>query len=105
MTHADDGQGQRKVLRTPIEADVKLRRNSHSVFRVPVVDVSTEGCRLEFVERPQVDDKVWVTFDGLETLEGRVCWVDGFLAGLEFDRPMHPAVFDNLLTRLGNDPH
>ena len=39
-------------------------------------------------------------FDRLEAIEGIVCWVDGFYAGVEFTAPMHPAVFDALLTRL-----
>jgi hypothetical protein len=39
-------------------------------------------------------------FDGLEALEAEVCWVDGFVAGLQFDKPIHPAVFDLLLERL-----
>jgi hypothetical protein len=40
-------------------------------------------------------------FDGLEAIEAEVCWVEGFVAGLQFDKPIHPAVFDLLLHRLG----
>ena len=47
-----------------------------------------------------LDEIVWVKFEGLEALEAMVCWVDGFAAGLEFQRPVHPAVFDVLLQRL-----
>ena len=42
-----------------------------------------------------------VKLPGLETMEARVCWVDNFVAGLKFARPMHPAVFDLLLQRMG----
>lgn len=104
MTEDDNARAsrpQRQHDRTPMEVQVQLRRNSHSSFRVPVLDASPEGCRLEFVERPRVDDLVWVRFDGLETLEGMVCWVDGHIAGIQYTRPIHPAVFQSLLTRLG----
>lgn len=39
-------------------------------------------------------------FEGLESLSGLVCWVDGFVAGVEFDKTIHPAVFDRLVTQL-----
>jgi hypothetical protein len=43
---------------------------------------------------------VLVKFDGLEALEAEVCWVEEFTAGLRFEKPMHPAVFDLLVERL-----
>lgn len=105
MSDEDRGKRpQRQHERTALHAEVQLRRNSHSTFRVAVIDASAEGCRLEFVEKPRVDDRVWVRFDGLEAIEGTVCWVDGHTAGVQYTRPMHPAVFDNLLARLGQAP-
>jgi hypothetical protein len=65
-----------------------------------VLDLSTDGCKVEFVERPSVGDPVSVKFDGLDTLEARVCWVKGHMAGLMFKNRIHHAVFDLLLRRL-----
>jgi len=90
----------RKSLRVGIEAMVKLRRRGHHNFTVQVFDLSREGCKLEFLERPQLDETVWVKFEGLELLEATVCWVEGLCAGVEFARPIHPAVFDLLVSRL-----
>jgi len=39
-------------------------------------------------------------FEGMDALEATVCWVCGFEGGLEFDRPIHPAVFDRLIAKL-----
>ena len=72
-----------------------------SSFRVPVTDASAEGCKVDLVERPSGDEQVLVKFDGLEPLKARVCWVEGYTAGLKYARPMHPAVFDLLVERLG----
>ncbi|MEO7365355.1 MAG: hypothetical protein ABIW03_03460 [Sphingomicrobium sp.] len=47
-----------------------------------------------------LDEIVWVKFEGLKSLEAVVSWIDGFAAGLEFQRPVHPAVFEVLLQRL-----
>ena len=90
----------RRSERLPISADVALRRPGHFTYRVRVVDASPDGCKVEFVERPQVGERLSIKFDGLEILEARVRWVEGFAAGLNFSRPIHPAVFDLLIERL-----
>jgi hypothetical protein len=33
-------------------------------------------------------------------LEALVCWVRGFEVGLEFEKPMHVAVFEQLISKL-----
>ena len=92
-------QAPRKSARVSVEAMVKLRRRGHHNFTVQVFDLSREGCKLEFLERPQLDESVWVKFEGLEGLEATVCWIDGNCAGVEFVRPIHSAVFDLLVSR------
>lgn len=79
---------------------MSLRRSGQKTYRANVHDVSREGCKVEFVERPMLDEIVWVKFEGLEALEAMVCWVEGFSVGLEFQRPVHQAVFEVLLQRL-----
>ena len=91
---------ERRADRTPIHAEVTLRALGRNSYRVQVLNLSTDGCRVEFVERPRVDDHVSIKFDGLETLESDVRWVEGHNAGLVFTRRLHPAVFDLLLRRL-----
>ena len=54
----------------------------------------------EFVERPNLDELVWVKIDGLQPLEAMVCWIRLFEVGLEFERPIHPAVFEMLVKQL-----
>ena len=86
-----------RKIRTALDAEVSLRRSGHHGYRVKVHDASPNGCRIEFVERPNLDERVWVKFEGLDAVEGLVCWVDGFVAGVEFVNPIHPAVFDRLV--------
>ena len=93
-------QAPRKSKRVSIEAMAKLRRRGHHNFTVQVFDLSREGCKLEFLERPQLDETLWVKFEGLEGLEAMVCWVDANVAGVEFVRPIHSAVFEMLVGRL-----
>ena len=90
----------RKSSRVTLSAEVILRRIGQGSYRVKIFDVSLHGCKAEFVERPKLDETVWVKFDNLEALEAMVCWVRGFEVGLEFQRSIHPAVFDMLVQRL-----
>ena len=94
------GQLARKAERMRVNVEVALRRSGQLNYRVHAYDISRFGCKIEFVERPELDERVWVKFDGLEPMEALVCWVDGFIVGLEFVRSIHPAVFDTILPRL-----
>jgi hypothetical protein len=90
----------RRSERISLEAEVALRRLGQKAYRIRVTDLSPDGCKVELIQRPDVEERMVVKFDGLEPLEAEVCWVVGFSAGLRFDKPMHPAVFDLLLDRL-----
>lgn len=90
----------RNAQRIELSADLSLRRVGRQQYRVRVFDISPEGCKVEFIERPRLDELVWVKFEGLEAIEAAVCWVDGFYGGLKFLRPIYPSVFDLLLARL-----
>ena len=95
----------RRTPRVALDAEVALRRSGRNNYRVQVFDLSPEGCRIEFVDRPDIDEMLWVKFEGLEAVPATVCWLRGPLAGLEFGRPIHPAVFEVLLGRLRRGVH
>ena len=86
--------------RLAITADVTLRRLGMANYGVRVVDLSPEGCKVQLVERPRGGERMVIKFAGLEALDAEVCWVEGFQAGLRFERPIHAAVFELLLARL-----
>jgi PilZ domain-containing protein len=90
----------RRGIRVRLSADVSLRRSGKAAFKVTVFDISPYGCKVEFIERPSMDEHVWIRFPGLEPIEGEVCWVDQPTAGVSFAKSIHPAVFDLLLERL-----
>lgn len=89
--------------RVNLNADVSLRRTGKLGFRVRAVDVSPSGCKVDFVERPEVGERLWIKFDGFEALEGTVRWLDGFAGGIRFTTSIHAAVFKLMLARLQPD--
>ena len=90
----------RQSGRVPLEAEITMRRAGFPNFRVQIDDISAEGCRVEFVDRPNLNERVWVKFEGLTAVEGSVVWVKDRSAGIKFDHAIHPAVFDDLIARL-----
>lgn len=90
----------RRTDRVPIGAEISMRRSFDTSYRVQLLDFSPQGCRIELVERVQVGDRLWISLPGIETVEATACWVENFVAGVEFVAPLHPSVFDMLTTRM-----
>ena len=91
---------ERRSARIAIAAEVSLRRLGNISYRVRLFDASPDGCKVELVERPRTGEHVLVKLPQLEALDAEVVWVEEFTAGLRFERPLHPAVFDLMVERL-----
>lgn len=96
-------QTPRAFKRAALMAELSLRRRGRQRYVANLFDLSPKGCRVEFIEKPKCGEKVWAKLDGFDSIEATVRWVDGFYGGLEFVRPIYPAVFDILLVRLRGD--
>lgn len=92
----------RKHPRLRVSAELSLRRMGRPQYRCRLFDLTPTGCKVEFVERPKPDEVLWIKFGDLSSIEATVRWVDGFYGGLEFARPIYPAVFELLLARLNH---
>jgi hypothetical protein len=97
---ADKPHGRRGSRRVHVRAEIGMRRMGSFSFQVVLEDVSTGGCRVELVDFVDVDDHVIARFPGVEPFSAKVSWADSHCAGIHFERPLHPAVFEQLLSRL-----
>ena len=93
-------QDPRRSARVGLSAEITLRRAGQRSYHVKILDISCHGCKADFVERPALDERVWVKFEGLGSLEAIVCWVRDLEVGLEFENRIDPAVFALLVSRL-----
>ena len=93
---------ERSAERVPAAIEAQLRRVGRLTYEVSLRDVSPEGCKVELVERPAVGEVMHLKLPGLDSLEARARWVEGYVAGLKFKHPLHPAVFSMLLDRLAD---
>ena len=96
----DDDNVPRRAERVPLRADVDFRRSGDHRYRVNILDFSPEGCKLEVPVKVEVGDIIWISLPGLQSIQGKVCWVDEWLAGVEFDRPLYPSVYEMVRDRM-----
>ena len=105
LKFADEEEARKPVARSgkrrTAGMEAQLRRIGRLAYWVELRDLSPEGCMIDLVERPAMDEVMQVRLPGLETLQARVRWIDNYVAGLKFERPIHPAVFELLLRRMG----
>src|SRR4028118_1752105 len=67
-----DGDQPRRSGRVELDAEVLVRRTSGNSYRVRVFDLSPHGCKVEFIEGPTLDERIWIKIPGLDGLEGMV---------------------------------
>lgn len=95
-----DDSDPRRAERVTLRADIEFRRTGEHRWRVDILDFSPEGCRVDLPVRVVVDDNVWISLPGIESIQGTVCWVKEWQAGIEFANPLYPAVFEMLRSRM-----
>lgn len=79
----------------------KCRMKSGMVAEISVRDLSIAGCMVEKQAIAfEVDGRVLVRLPGLEYMPSKVLWVENGLVGIEFERDLHDAVFENLIRQL-----
>ena len=95
-----DSVERRRCARAEIEAEIGFRRPREPHYAIRAHDLSPQGCRLASPERLDAGDLVWVQLPSLESLPAWVRWTHKAQSGVEFDRPMHTAVFGMMAKRL-----
>ena len=92
-----DALTQRRSERQQIAVQVQYKRK---VVRLvaKALDLSIHGLRISGLERLREGEVVWITLPGLEPRHATVVWSDQFEAGCAFVEPLHPAVFEAVVS-------
>ena len=105
MVQAPEGQAERRgALRLALRLNATMRDGRNSRVRARVIDMSTQGCRIECTAPVEDDSWIWLSIAGLETQYCRVVWHCEEFIGLQFERPLSDAVFNKLLADQGQLP-
>ncbi|HKP34428.1 MAG TPA: PilZ domain-containing protein [Sphingomicrobium sp.] len=98
MAQPSKGQEERRsVERLALRLNATMRDGTKTRVRVRVIDMSTNGCRVECTSSVEDGSWVWLSIAGLETQFCRVVWHCQEFVGLQFERPLSQPVFDKLL--------
>ncbi|RVQ66036.1 hypothetical protein EKN06_11890 [Croceicoccus ponticola] len=89
----------RRHARQSLKADGQLRKGVGIGQSVAVVDLSDCGCRITSIPKSlRRKDRVTLRIAGHAPVEGHLKWLHlGKEAGVQFDNPIHPAVFNQIL--------
>ncbi|MFA5988905.1 MAG: PilZ domain-containing protein [Sphingomonas sp.] len=88
----------RRARRRPVRMNAHLRQTGETNIEVMVGDLSTGGARLDMIYRLRVASVVWLHIDSFEPFRATVKWINDRVAGIELDRPLHPAVLDHIVS-------
>jgi PilZ domain len=102
MSDPDDRAARRgrKAARIELQTQAGLRQLGYRPKKIELLDISNLGCRVEMAEQLTLGESVWLRLPGLESIHAHVAWTRDWTAGLEFAKPLHPAVLEMLLARL-----
>jgi PilZ domain len=94
----------RRAERLALRLSATMRDGTRSRVKVRVIDISTQGCRIDCSTTVEDDSWVWLSIAGLETIFCRVVWHHQEFVGLQFEKPLSDAVFERVLAEQGQLP-
>jgi hypothetical protein len=83
-----------------VSFDLVVRLRSQKIrTSILLKNLTTGGARIEGVEGLRAGDKVTLYLPSLKPKEATVMWASEDGIGLEFERPLHPDIFEELVNR------
>ena len=82
--------------RVAYDLPVRYRQGSRRVSLM-LHNLTPAGARVEGLEGFHVGDMAMVQLPTLSPKAARVVWTRGTAAGLEFERPLHPSIYETLV--------
>ncbi len=96
---ADGSPSQRGAPRLSIDMEASSRAVTAKPFKVKVLDLSTEGFRIEAFVMLEAGTDIWLRLPGLEPRHATIMWAEGYEAGCAFKQPLHQAVVESIAGR------
>lgn len=93
----DNPNADRRAPRVGIELPVRCK---HGTERSTVIlkDLNQYGARIEGLEKLRIDESIRLMLPGLRPKTAFVIWSTDRVSGLEFEQPLHDAVFESLVS-------
>lgn len=87
----------RAFQRDAVSIPADIREKGAGRQKVSVIDLSRSGFRMHCIFLIPDDRTVFLTMQGLESLEARIAWHEDDYYGCEFRQKLHEAVYDHII--------
>lgn len=87
----------REFRRDSVSIPADIREKGAGRQKVSVIDLSRSGFRMHCIFLIPDDRTVFLTMQGLESLEARIAWHEDDYYGCEFKQRLHEAVYDHII--------
>jgi PilZ domain len=104
-SYAIAAQEDRSAPRNKVSIPASLRPSGSKGFQTVINDLSLSGFSAMSINRIHPGTVVWLTMQGLESMQAKVVWWEGSQVGCAFDHLLSPIIHDNILNRWGDDGH
>ncbi len=91
----------RRIRRVSCRTSAAFRQSQRKPADARIVNLSTHGCAVKGAEPQAAGTRCWIVLPTLESWEAKVAWSDGATLGLDFSRPLHRAVAEMVIERIG----
>lgn len=90
---------QRRKDRSAVTITVELKTADNLRVKVALQDLSASGCQMRTANYICLNQKIYLTVPGFESLAARIAWNVGELYGCEFIRPLHDSIFTHIAAK------
>ena len=97
MNEEDRYYHSREFERDAVSIPAEIREKGAGKQKVSVIDLSRSGFRMHCIFLIPDDRTVFLTMEGLESLEARIAWHEDDYYGCEFKQRLHEAVYDHII--------
>ena len=94
---AANATNDRRSCRGAVGIAGTIRAVGGSKIRITVVDISATGFRMECSSYTLIDQFIFLTMPGFESLQATIIWQTEWMCGCQFTHPLHPAVYDHIV--------
>lgn len=89
----------RRKERSAVSVLADLKTADNLRVKVALQDLSASGCQMKTADYMRIDQRIYLTLPGFESLAARVAWNMGELYGCEFVRPLHDSIFAHIAAK------
>lgn len=88
------------IVRSAVRAQAKVKQVDSQFLDTILLDLSIAGFQFYSPEQLNEFKPLMVKLPGLEMLQAKIVWRKNHYCGCQFTKPLYPAVFEHIVSKL-----